>query len=288
MPTPTLIHCYAKLNLCLYIGAPLPSGNHPLVSVFQSISLHDTLEVTPHSEKKCVILQQGGAPIASEQNLLTKVFEALKDDLETGLQITLHKHIPMGAGLGGGSSDAAGLLGYLQETYPSKISKEKIIKIAAALGSDIPFFLTGNQALVSGTGEIISSVQTNADHWFILITPPIHSNTKIAYQAFDEDCPSPQALPFLDPKNLSFTLGENDLKDPVFKRLPTLKTYAENIRKITNIDPFMTGSGAALYLAFSSQEKANSCYRLLAKNLPQNELHQAVPTSRGYAIKSVG
>src|SRR3989339_93845 len=139
------INTYAKINLSLLIYRPRKDGYHPLCSVFQNISTHDTLFIEikekPGIELTC---EHSFVPV-NENNILWKIYDALKTkkQLSFGLKIKINKNIPIGAGLGGGSSNAAGLLCFLNSFANLNLSENELIKFGVKYGADIPFFISG-------------------------------------------------------------------------------------------------------------------------------------------------
>ena len=152
---------YAKLNLNLYVGPPNAVGLHPLLSVFQTIDLHDVIQVAPSMLDQHVV-EFDGLDVPAV-NTCTAVLDALADQLQSFWTVTIKKNIPSGAGLGGGSSNAATLLKALNDLDSLNMSISQMANIAQGIGSDVPFFLYGGQATVAGTGEEIIPNQSLID-----------------------------------------------------------------------------------------------------------------------------
>lgn len=164
---------YAKVNLTLQVGSRRPDGYHAVMSVMQRISLWDTVTVergTGHDTLLCSV------PVTEsvDDNLCMKAARAFFVETGTksdGVTITLEKHIPVQAGLGGGSSDAAAVLRALRTLYAPDISGGRLETLAARLGSDVPFFIRGGTQLATGRGEVVSPLPQLAAGWFVVMKP---------------------------------------------------------------------------------------------------------------------
>src|SRR5215203_82194 len=172
--TPITRLAYAKLNLCLEIIGRRDDNYHEITSVIQAVDLHDTLTLVP-ADDGILTLECDDPTLAAEgeSNLVLKAAHLLQNTAGTnsGARITLHKEIPMSAGVGGGSSDAAAALLGLTELWNLRISKSDLNEMAAALGSDVPFFLEGPTALVEGRGERVTRIPPPPPGWVVLVSP---------------------------------------------------------------------------------------------------------------------
>lgn len=240
----------AKINLFLHVVGKNQKGYHLLETCFRLINWCDFLRFEKHSK---VVFPQAISGISEENNLCLKAAHALKDatGFDGGCAIFLEKNLPMGSGLGGGSSDAASVLMALNCLWQTKLSRQNLMKIAQTLGADVPFFVFGQNAFGRGIGEILS-VQHLPKRFYLLATPNVH-------------CPTPQifASPNLcrnTPKlNENWTLDSthNDLQAVALDLYPALKPVWENLQKRTS-HARMTGSGSAFFAEFQSQEEAQS------------------------------
>src|SRR6056297_4138164 len=176
----------AKVNLHLDIRARRPDGFHEIKSLFVMISLGDELRAYRTDDKKFGL--QGFGKLPLEQNLIWKAYSSYCDAAGeyTGMQVYCRKNIPAMAGLGGGSSDAAAMLRLLQLIHPIKLERSRLLRIAAELGSDVPFFLHSSSALVEGRGEIIKAIETPAAWNCVVVKPDIDVATGEAYALLDE------------------------------------------------------------------------------------------------------
>lgn len=174
----------AKINLFLEVLNKRSDGFHNIYSLFQGVSLYDRLEFRrrPELGVKLTVSSQTELPDGKE-NLVCRAFGLLQErfDLKQGLAIHLTKRIPIAAGLAGGSSDAAATLGACNILYDLELSGKQLAELGLELGSDIPFFFSSGQALVSGRGEKIEPVEVPWEYYLALITPPVSSLTASAY-----------------------------------------------------------------------------------------------------------
>ena len=187
-----------KINLHLCIGERRPDGFHNIESLFACLAFADTLKfVSSEKEGECLLFtdpkishgEENGAFIPPEDNLVFKTVSLFRKQTgyKDGLKIYLKKQIPIGAGLGGGSSNAASTLLALNFLAENRASTEELMEMAAILGSDVPFFLSGGIAFVSGRGELIEPLETASLNrlWVVLVKPPFSSNTANAYKFLD-------------------------------------------------------------------------------------------------------
>lgn len=190
---------YAKINLTLDVGARRPDGDHDISSIMQTITLYDTVTVTWTSDASGVRLEvggdEGGGVPTDESNLVHRAAVRLQKVAaargsvpgdRSGLHILLHKRIPSQAGLGGGSSDAAAALLVINDLFSLALSRRRLAEIGAALGADIPFFLTGGTARVEGLGERVTALPPLSPPWhLVIVKPPVGVSTAAAYAALD-------------------------------------------------------------------------------------------------------
>ncbi len=187
--------CPAKVNLFLAVGPPDPRGYHPLRTIFQAISLYDELKVRTSDSDQVIV---HGAELPSE-NTLTKTLRLVRELLPVPpLEIHLTKEIPSEAGLGGGSSDAAGLIRILKRMLPDDFPDHFAFEVAEAVGADVPFFLVGGRARGEGYGQILEAIPDFCSEWYVAAKPASGSSTKDAYQKLDEKSREWRDFPFLD------------------------------------------------------------------------------------------
>lgn len=181
------LKAHAKINLTLDVVDRRPDGYHELASVMQEIELADTVVLEPVPNGISLVVDP---PVVSsgEDNLVFRAARLLKEygGVRQGVKIGLHKKIPVGAGLGGGSADAAATLAGLNELWGLRLSKVVLSDLGARLGSDIPFCLTGGTALVTGRGEVVESLPPLPPAFLVLVKPSFSVSTADIYRLWDE------------------------------------------------------------------------------------------------------
>ncbi len=266
----------AKINLTLGITGLRADGYHLLESIMQAISLSDTL--TMETIPCGIILSCNRSHIPTdEKNLCYKAAKRYLDaaGLDGGVKIHLIKCIPDGAGMGGGSSDAASVLKGMQTLYPANVD---LVEIAATIGADVPFFLQGQTQLCSGIGEILKPISLpQKKRLYCVVTKPKEGlSTPEIYKLYDKSG-SPFASPLskerleeLESGNLQplFSLLHNDLELPAISVLPEIAARKELLLSLGADCAMMTGSGSAVFSLFQNEEKARNCaITLEEKNL---------------------
>jgi len=192
LPRVCTIEAPCKINLHLKIGEKRSDGFHSLESIFATLALADMLRFERAGEEgKSTLemkLELPGEVINPEKNLVLRAVSLFREQtgFKPGLHIRLDKRIPIGAGLGGGSSDAASTLLALNSLACTALPMEKLREMAILLGSDVPFFLTGGAAFVSGRGEQVETIKSPVGLWVVLVKPPFSSDTACAYRLLDQ------------------------------------------------------------------------------------------------------
>ena len=261
---------FAKINLTLRVLGARPDGYHELRTVFQSIALHDTLVFAP-AKTFSLECDDPKCP-ADETNLVWRAAEAMwraagkKGELR-GVSVRLTKRVPMQAGLGGGSSDAAATLRVLAAMW--KVKDEAVADIARGLGADVAFFLAGGTALGVERGDVLFPLADWPSAYVVLALPGIGVSTKDAYGWFDETGKSGSGAIFRKPKNGSrpprpFPEMWNDLEAPVAARHPEIARLAGVLRRAGASHAAMSGSGSAVFGLFDTEHAARSAVRRLA------------------------
>jgi 4-diphosphocytidyl-2-C-methyl-D-erythritol kinase len=261
----------AKINLRLEVLGKRADGYHELRTIFQTISLHDTLKLR-HSRRPGISLTISGneslSQEAVEKNLVYRAVEALRGELKvrTGVEISLDKKIPAGRGLGGGSSDAgAALLGYLRLTG-KKLPASELLQIAASLGADVPFFLHGGTALGIGRGEEIYPLPDAPPFTLLVVSPgDIHVPTPDAYRWLHAPSLASLTKVAAAHKLMEFcalcwsaqgTALSNDFEKAVFQRHPRLAKIKRVLLHEGASEALLAGSGSAVFGVFPSPAKA--------------------------------
>ncbi len=265
---------YAKVNLALTILRKRNDGFHDLITVMQRISLSDEVSVKPLEGE--VIYTGPNLTDDIEDNLCVRAVRAFQKRFgdQYGASIRLTKRIPIGAGLGGGSSDAAILLTLMEKLYNLPYSNEELFDIALELGSDVPFFLSGYPAaLAEGQGERLSQVPgLDPSIWIVVVWSGISVSTSWAYNLADN------YLTFSE-KRISITVPElrvwgtgrlmsvreNDFEIPIFSKHPDLASVCSVMRESGSIGAGLSGSGSALFGLFNEEATAQRVIRTLPK-----------------------
>ncbi len=240
----------AKINLDLRVLHKRPDGFHELRTVFQTISLADriTIEYTPGTRTKLGI--RGNVDIPN--NLILRAAEAVLGATKAKGDITfqLDKRIPLGGGLGGGSSNAAAVLLALPVLLGRRIQLAKLHELAAELGSDVPFFLYGGTALGLGRGTELFPLDDVPPTRGLLIAPPIHSSTPDAYRALNREMGSSAPAIYFDPAQWA-AQGRNDFEDVVYALHPDLRLFARKLKRAGAATVRLSGSGSSIFSVFS-------------------------------------
>jgi 4-diphosphocytidyl-2-C-methyl-D-erythritol kinase len=254
----------AKINLYLAITGIREDGYHLLKTVMQEISLADTIQVEKIPSGIAISCTKPGIPLG-EKNLCHKAAKAYLDaaEIEGGVKITLIKAIPDGAGMGGGSSDAAAVLKAMKALYPSNTD---LFSLAAKIGADVPFFLEGGTCLCEGIGEILTPISfSDKKTLFCVIAKPKEGlSTPKIFSLFDqmeekkEENETSDLISIFAKGNLPALFKEmkNDLELPAVCLLPEIAECKEKLLLCGADAAMMTGSGSAVFGLFSSEKKA--------------------------------
>ncbi|MEW6068306.1 MAG: 4-(cytidine 5'-diphospho)-2-C-methyl-D-erythritol kinase [Nitrospirota bacterium] len=265
--SPLSLKAPAKINWFLKIFRKREDGYHDIMSFIQSISLYDNL-ILEYADTIEII---SDLDIPLNDNLIYKAAYLLKHytSYKRGAKIVLHKNVPVSAGLGGGSSDAAYTLMGLNKLWDLRLSNEELSEIGVKIGSDIPFFLNDSCALVEGRGEVITPFKRDISHEVVLllIKPPISISTAWAYSSFDELGFVELTKKTIDIKlfykffvnrdfaSLSIML-ENDLEKVVTRKFRIISELKERLQENGALSSLMTGSGPTVFGVFESEELA--------------------------------
>jgi 4-diphosphocytidyl-2-C-methyl-D-erythritol kinase len=242
----------AKLNLFLHVVGRRADGYHLLQTVFRLIDLVDWIELSPR-EDGAVRLAEPLPGVPEDADLTVRAARLLQEvgAVRTGVTIRVAKRIPIGGGLGGGSSDAATTLIALDELWGTGLSRAELSALAVRLGADVPFFLLGRNAFAEGIGERLTPLDLGPA-WYVVITPQVAVSTREIF--------SSTALT-RDTKPLTITaffagLGRNDLEPVVCGRFPQVARALEWLKGFG--DARMSGSGASVFAAFRTESEARA------------------------------
>lgn len=260
--------CPAKVNLYLRVLRRRPDGYHELVTVMQPLSLADELTVTMGGEGLSFTCDHPDLP-AGPENLVYRAALAFQEAL--GVKVTAHLHlrkrIPLAAGLGGGSSDAAAALQALNLLYGSPLDRARLHSLAVTLGADVPFFLGQGPAVGRGTGIELSPLALPAYN-YLLLNPGAPLSTRWVYENLDlAKLTASPAIPDWDPAHPERWV-HNDLGEVAIKRLPELAVLLERISQAGALTQAVSGSGPTIYGLFPTWEAAREAARTLRMSFP--------------------
>lgn len=251
-----IVHPHAKINLGLLIKGKRPDGYHEVETILYPAPVSDTLEVTAKDEPGCSITITGISVDGDPQtNLCVKAWQLLRQHHSKigGVHLQLHKRIPAGAGLGGGSSDAAFTLMALRDLYDPAISQHELALVAAQLGADVPFFLHQTPCLATGTGTHLSPLHLHLPYEIRIVTPPVHSSTGLAYQSLNLSALKPSP-PLKDIVKLPVPEWKdhlrNDFEAPLIQRFPEIGRAKAQLYEEGAVFAAMSGSGSAVFGLF--------------------------------------
>lgn len=262
----------AKINLGLNIVEKRPDGYHNLETIFYPINLQDALEVTElENEEGEYKLKVSGVPIEgdAENNLVVKAYRLLKKDFPDMSPINIHmfKHIPTGAGLGGGSADAAFMIKLLNEKFNLKLSIEKMEEYAAILGADCAFFIQNKPVFASGIGNIFENITLSLKGYYIvLVKPDIFVSTKDAFSHITPMHPNQSLKEIIRmPVETWRATMKNDFEESVFQKYPGIAAIKDKLYDMGAIYASMSGSGSSVFGIFREQvehieEVFNGCF----------------------------
>ena len=245
----------SKLNLGLQIIAKRIDGYHNLQTVFYQFPLKDVLEILKDDSLSAgtCLFNSSGLLIPSGQNLCEKAYYLLTKDFNLpGVHIHLHKIIPMGAGLGGGSSDAAYTLRLLNVLFDLKISAAKLMEYAIELGSDCPFFIHDYPQYAEGRGEVLEKIDIDLKgKHLLIINPNIHISTQEAFATIKPtEAISCKEIVLQDISTWKENLS-NDFEASIFPKYPVLKTLKNKLYDLGALYASMSGSGSTMYAIFN-------------------------------------
>ena len=258
----------AKLNLFLHINGRLPNGYHELQSLFHFLNYGDelTFELL---EKSSFQLSCNLKDLENDDNLIAKSVTALKaylskDSPFQGVKIHLNKILPMGGGVGGGSSNAATTLLALNHLWQLKLTEQQLIHIGNKLGADIPIFIKGQTSIAEGTGEKLTPYTIN-EKYYLVLTPEQHVNTALLFGSEN----LPRNTPKIDNSQINYR-GitpdfSNDFQSLVYKQYPVV---AKALDWLLEYAPArLTGTGACVFAEFENEQQAQEVYKLMPVEL---------------------
>lgn len=271
-----------KINLGLHILRKRTDGYHDLETIFYPLSLYDVLETIRHNDgnpgESGIMFSNSGFPIHGQvkNNLCVKAYQLLKDDFPQlpPVRIHLHKTIPIGAGLGGGSADAAFTLLLLNKQFQLNLSTRELVHYSLQLGSDCPFFIVNKPCFATGKGEILDPITIELSAYkFVIVNPGIHVNTSTAFSGITPALPA-KSLKEIIQQPLEKWKNEliNGFEKSVFKQHPEIESIKTKLYNEGALYASMSGSGSTVYGIFKKEYVPQF-------NFPSNYLVKEIPAA---------
>ena len=262
---------YAKVNLTLAVGEKRPDGYHEVVSVMQQVSLCDTLTAEQTREGITLTCSDPALP-SGEENLAHRAASLFfrETGITGGAALTLEKRIPSQAGLGGGSSDAASVLLALRKLYAPALSDTELETMAAALGSDVPFFIRGGTQLATGRGEVLSPLPPLTDGWFVIVKPTESFSTPAMYRRLDNLPPAcTPPLPPLQGGLPALAAGLFNRFEAAIPAGSAVWDIKARLAAYGALASLLSGSGSAVFGLFDTETAARAAVEALRPAWPE-------------------
>ncbi|MDQ1354331.1 MAG: 4-diphosphocytidyl-2-C-methyl-D-erythritol kinase [Acidobacteriota bacterium] len=280
---------FAKINLGLEILGKRPDGYHNLKTVFQAIDLFDTLQVTENSTGEIHLTGDDTSIQWNEQNTIRRTLDAVykKYIIRQGFNITVKKQIPPGSGLGGGSSNAAVMLLFLNDHFKLNLTLEELIDIGMKIGADVPFFLVGGTALAEGIGEKLTPLEDIEEKQVDIVIPTVNVSTRLIFSQFNLTTKPINSTIDTFVKSKNYTVLENHLETVTFKLVPQVEAIKANMKQMAYDLVLMSGSGSAVY----GVHGMDGLYGSTGKQEPGAALHPLktrFPNSRVIVSRTIG
>jgi 4-diphosphocytidyl-2-C-methyl-D-erythritol kinase len=270
------VRAHAKINLDLRVLGTRPDGFHELRTVFQAVSLHDTIECVARDGPFAIECNAAGVPL-DRSNLVWRAAEKLwralrRNGSVSGVMVRLHKQIPVQGGLGGGSSDAAAALVALARLWGVVVRPTQLMDVAASLGADVSFFLSGGTALGLGRGDEIYPLADLPRHWVVLLVPGFGVSAADAYRWYDAERSPMRGL---SPHEAQHVPGPwpsraaqmiNDLEAPIARHHPEIDQMKTALRRVGARAAAMSGSGSSVFGLFQKRRDALGALDRLAES----------------------
>ena len=265
------LRSFAKINLHLQVIGRRADRFHDLCTVFQTISLHDTLTLSPADEIR-MTCGEDSIP-AGEENLVVRAALALREKYKVscGAMIHLEKRIPAPGGLGGGSSNAAIALLALRKLWNLELSVEDLHAVAEGLGSDVPFFLYGGTALGMGRGEIVEPIENFEAEFMLVVTPNVAVATRVAFKRLSAGALTKQESKRrlqicrfdLESADFKHTAFKNDFEISIFAAYPEVERVKNTLLDLGADRAMLSGSGGSVFAIFEKEETRQTALKAL-------------------------
>ncbi|MGM9630708.1 4-(cytidine 5'-diphospho)-2-C-methyl-D-erythritol kinase [Butyricicoccus sp.] len=276
------VEAHAKINLTLDVTGKRPNGYHDVCMVMQSIGLHDTVTAAVGTGSGIRLAVEGSDLPADSSNLAYRAAELFLSETGTpcdGISIVIEKHIPVAAGLAGGSTDAAAVLVLLDELYDTRLGEKKLMEIGLKLGADVPFCISGGTMLAEGIGEVLTRLPDAPQTHVVLCKPPIAVSTPAIYRAID----SAEITERPDTQAMCAAIADRDcsrvaqllcnVMQPVTAGMhPEVEEICGTLRARGAMGAIMSGSGPSNFGLFETLEEAQAACEVLAAQYPETYL----------------
>jgi 4-diphosphocytidyl-2-C-methyl-D-erythritol kinase len=252
----------AKINLCLHVLGRRPDGYHELAMIMQGVSLYDRLEMTLTDEPGVRVICPGVELPPDEENIAARAARRLlaMAGAGCGVEIVIDKQIPVAAGLGGGSSDAAAVVMGLNEMLELGLDRATLMAEGGRLGADVPFFIFGAAAWATGIGDVLEKVEKMPPLWYVLVNPGLAVSTAWVYQNLGLTSKIEAARLPRFPRTLEGVVGllHNDLERVTLSRYPLVATAKEELAASGAAGVLMSGSGPTVFGVFADEAVART------------------------------
>ena len=264
---------FAKINLTLDILGKRNNGYHDIETIMQTVNLFDLIIVDKAPKGIKLSTNISGLP-TNEKNIACKAAKMFFDNahINSGVKMLIHKNIPVGAGMAGGSSNGAAVLVAMNRLFGNPLSEERLLELGARLGADVPFCIKCGTAVATGIGEKLNCIENNPGMPIVVIKPKQGISTSEMYKIIDSaeipDRPDTEgmlkALEEHDFKKIADKLG-NVMEAPAIKKCPIIGEIKENLIKVGALGSLMTGSGSAVFGIFETKESADRAVGILSE-----------------------
>jgi 4-diphosphocytidyl-2-C-methyl-D-erythritol kinase len=255
------LEAHAKVNIGLQVKDQREDGLHNIHTVFQELELYDSILLSKRHRDWSIKINDSKIP-TDESNTCIQAYLAIKQRFPQidGIAITLNKSIPSGAGLGGGSSDAAAVLKGLRKIFDLQLNNGELSEIAVKIGADVPFFISGGTQIGDGIGNVLSPIKNPVNGFYLLVIPDIFISTAWAYKALKkylkENTDRPNFAHFLEGNSLSNTIFDNDFEWIVIQTYPKIGEIKEGLLKAGASYASLSGSGSTVFGIYDDEAKA--------------------------------
>lgn len=259
----------AKINLAIDVLFKRPDGYHEVNLIMQSISLCDVIELKTIDEDKIIVTTDSESVPNGSKNIVYEAAELIKDkyNIKTGVKIEIEKNIPVAAGLGGGSTDAAAVIKLLNKAWKLGLSKKDLLSIGRMIGADVPFCIEGGTTFAEGLGEKLTPLNPIPDCFILLANPDVNISTKKVYESLDinkiDKRPDISGIiDAMDKGQLEKLAAKlcNVLEGVTIDICPLIRTIKKNFIEYGAIGSSMSGSGPTVFGIFDDQSKAYYAY----------------------------